>query len=257
VFGSAQVGFSVVLADHTGPVATIQRALTPGSTIFQAESLAFFEALRWLDQHGQSYRAGEIYSDSLSVLTSALQAPKTTLTLQECRDTLHKLALPTALFWIPSHVGHHGNERADLLAKEAAQAAQGTFQLIPTTPSRSLVKNLLGSTSRKLWNDEWQVAKTGRSTWNFFPTIGSAAILNKTEISYQLYQLLTGHCKLNSFLHRIKRSLSFNCTLCNSVEDVEHFLFYCTRFSTWSSAKRLSGRHPQPIFSDTSVLSNL
>jgi hypothetical protein len=102
VFGSAQVGFAVVFADHTGPVATIQMTLTPGSTIFQAESLAFFEALRWLDQHGQSYRAGEIYSDSLSVLTSTLQAPKTTLTLQECRDTLHKLALPTALFWIPS-----------------------------------------------------------------------------------------------------------------------------------------------------------
>jgi hypothetical protein len=148
--------------------------------------------------------------------------------------------------------------------RSAAKAAQGAFQLIPTTPSKSLVKNLLGSTSRKLWNDEWQVVKTDRSTWNFFPTVVSAAILNKTETSYQLYQLLTGHCKLNSFLHRIKRSLSFNCTVCNSVEDVEHFLFYCTRFSTPRylfkravERKKFAWPPPQPIFSDTSVLLNL
>jgi len=105
------------------------------------------------------------------------------------------------------------------------------FSTGPTDPSKSLVKNLLGAARRTIWKDEWQAANTGRTTWDFFPTVSSAANVKKIAIRYQLYQLLTGHCKLNSFLHWIKRSPPFNCTSSNSIEDVEHFLFSCPRFS--------------------------
>jgi hypothetical protein len=61
VLSNNQVGYAVVVV---GPVTTIQKALSPGSTIFQAESMALLEALRWLVILGRSYQSGEIYSDS-------------------------------------------------------------------------------------------------------------------------------------------------------------------------------------------------
>ena len=54
------------MADWSGPVTPIQKTLSPGSTIFQAESLALLEALRWLATYGRLYQSGEIYSDSLA-----------------------------------------------------------------------------------------------------------------------------------------------------------------------------------------------
>ena len=46
-----------------------------------------------------------------------------------------------------------------------------------------------------------------------------------------LNQLLSGHSILNSHRAKIDKNLSNLCETCQEVEDVEHFLFQCAKYS--------------------------
>lgn len=44
-------------------------------------------------------------------------------------------------------------------------------------------------------------------------------------------QIRSGHCPLNSYLHRFKAVESPNCDLCKQVESVDHLLLQCRKFA--------------------------
>ena len=46
-----------------------------------------------------------------------------------------------------------------------------------------------------------------------------------------LSQLLSGHSILNSHMAKIDKNVSNLCETCQEVEDVEHFLFQCVKYS--------------------------
>ncbi|XP_070153691.1 uncharacterized protein [Polyergus mexicanus] len=92
-------------------------------TIFEAEAFVIQNAID-IVLEGKTRRA-VIFSDSLSVLSS-LDNPVSTgithhgiLKIRSLLSECFKQALIVHLFWIPSHRGIPGNERADILAKES------------------------------------------------------------------------------------------------------------------------------------------
>ena len=101
--------------------------LPPGTTIFQAEGLAILEAVKWFISHGTKYAILEIYSDSAAALTMASTTTgRATEIFIQIRAALRALAGSVCLYWIPSHVGHPGNEFADELAKKRSMRSKQT-----------------------------------------------------------------------------------------------------------------------------------
>jgi hypothetical protein len=82
--------------------------------------------------------------------------------------------------------------------------------------------------------------ETGRSTWSFFPTVAAASVLRKVKVSYQLFQLLSGHCKLNAFLNRIQHASSPLCSCNEGEESIEHFILVCKCFETQRYALKMA-----------------
>ena len=89
-------------------------------------------------------------------------------------------------------------------------------------------KRVVRSEMPSLWNSAWQNANTGALTRLFFPTVESALILSTSKFPFFLCSFISGHCGLNYFLFKIKRSPSPLCS-CQSgeVEDAAHILFVC------------------------------
>ncbi|XP_049868531.1 uncharacterized protein LOC126368553, partial [Pectinophora gossypiella] len=117
-----KVGAALSVWDGDAETKTVKLKLSPYCTVYQAELLAICEATRViLACHQTSFG---IYSDSRSALETVVNY-----------DTKHHLAVTIranvaagkrqkkeiSFFWIKAHAGLEGNERADQLAKDAAQ----------------------------------------------------------------------------------------------------------------------------------------
>jgi hypothetical protein len=83
--------------------------------------------------------------------------------------------------WIKAHAGHHGNELADQLAKEAAISREinECYKRIP----KSAVLSELSERSVTKWQGEWDHTTKGAITKYFFPKIADRLKL-KINITY-------------------------------------------------------------------------
>ena len=126
--------------------------------------------------------------------------------------------------WIKAHAGHHGNELADQLAKEAASSTEGneSYKRIP----KSTVLRELNEDSLRQWQMEWDKTTKGQITKDFFPVIHDRLKL-KINITPTFTTMTTGHGKINSYLYRFKISETPTCP-CGSMEQtIDHLLFQC------------------------------
>jgi hypothetical protein len=150
------------------------------------------------------------------------------------------------MFWIASHRGHQGNEWADTLAKQGALGPGGPtdFLLLPTANIRREIRAAV----QQSWSRSPNTLTKASTTRAFIPDPLASTHLHAVENT----QLLAGHCRLWSYLFKVKCATSPVCTYKNANETFDHFLFYCTQFymiraDFKTTALRLCKMWPPPL----------
>ena len=245
-------GYGLVVVNSAGPLASCRGKLPSECSIFQAEGQAILEALIFASNVVPSPSCIEILSDSRAALIASLSSDSVTSPFHEIRSTLMSMPCKTQLIWIASHRGHLGNEVADMLAKQGA-LGPGThtdFLLPPLSSLRLAIRRSVWQT----WAAQWANCSKAEVTRAFFPSIASTKPMANLDLPRQVVQILSGHCRLNSYLFRISCAPSSSCACGNADETVSHFLFDCHRFDAARSSfkdtsLRLCRMWPPPLAS--------
>jgi ribonuclease HI len=227
---SGCTGYGLVVVNSSGIVATCRGKLPSECSIFQAEGQAILQAIRFARTITPKPSFVEIFSDSRAALMSSLSSEHVTSPFHEVRTLLLSLCNHVQLFWIAGHHGHLGNEIADLLAKQGA-LGPGTFTDALPPPSSSL-RLKVRQAVREMWAARWTESSKASATRAFFPTICSTKTITNLELPLQVMQLLTGHCRLRSYLFKIACAPSPICFCGTNEETTEHFIFFCNLFNS-------------------------
>lgn len=133
-------------------------------------------------------------------------------------------------FWITAHAGYIGNERADLLAKEAAQKIK-TKARYDRCPISYIKKESRLRTLGK-WNERYVKGETAKTTKLFWPDAFVAyKSITKLTLKPEAVKLLTGHGALAAYLWRFKIKDNPACTCDNETEQTSiHVLVECLIF---------------------------
>ena len=104
--------------------------------------------------------------------------------------------------YFPGHEGIAVNEIADKEARATAEHPRTQIKnsKICWSNAKEPIHNLL----KQQWREEWEKENSASSiTKEFFSNIDKAKILQLTNTPHQLIQILSGHSRLRTFLHRI------------------------------------------------------
>ncbi|XP_063629985.1 uncharacterized protein LOC134801375 [Cydia splendana] len=209
-------------------------------TVYQAELLALLEATTQALQ--SPIPNCSIYCDSRSALETVVNNVSLHPLAVQIRSNLNDLGTMgkiTELFWIKAHAGLEGNERADVLAKEAALKlkTKPNYDRCPV----SYAKRQIRLESLEEWNQRYHQGETASTTKIFFPdAIEANRIIKKIQLDHVLVQVLTGHGGFSEYLNRFKCKDNPACT-CDPQKQKKLSHIYCSNAqpiqendSTWN-----------------------
>lgn len=136
------------------------------------------------------------------------------------------------IIWLPSHSGIYGNEIADKIAKHAAKMTLNGVEPqmpLPRTQVRTTTDKWIEVNSKLSWQATLNCAhmKCFMETTNNAITMQLLA-MSKNEIRI-IIGLLSGHCKLNDHLARMRIRDDPDCDLCGTQrETAKHILCECS-----------------------------
>lgn len=81
------------------------------------------------------------------------------------------------------------------------------------------------------WQEEWVNGKYGRWTYSLIPNIREWVERPYGEVDYYITQALSGHGCFKSYLFNRTKSPTNHCVYCNELDDAQHTLFECPRWS--------------------------
>ena len=200
-------------------------------SIYSTELIAINEAIDLVKEY--RYPKSVILSDSLSALVSlrSRQSSRSDLVnsiLQDCH-LLARSGCKVSFEWVPAHVGIHGNETADKLAKAALSlddidcdihlSARETFPHI-----------------KKLIMNNWHHALQNTSLPPQLPIPKTLQAPPKYHSSGKYDRIITrlrlNQTKLNGELGQYIFNRAGTCRHCNSQETTEHYLLHCNEHAT-------------------------
>ena len=143
--------------------------------------------------------------------------------------------------WIPSHVGHLGNEVADRLAKLGAygddthRTRPEPYIPVSNAHINSIIKDWGVRSHQKTWTKpkkprlcrqtRMMIPRVDSNTWKFIQG------RTRRDAMY-ITQVLTGHAGVNKHLYNMKVVRSAACEKCNYTEEsIEHYLGYCGAYN--------------------------
>jgi ribonuclease HI len=223
---TVSTGYAVLIINKDRDMDIVQRRLDADCSIFEAETRAITEALRFCNKYLPPGSVVNIFTDALQVISSITSKKRILrFTHQLQRSILYSGKMfQIHLHWVKGHSTNEGNRLADTYARQT--------ELLPRSNSKNLLswknaKIKVASFLQTIWKEEWKLSTKGAVTRAFFPTPEDAAILKHVNLSHELTQLLTGHNKLRAYLHRISAVDSPLCECQAADETTEHFLFHC------------------------------
>ena len=206
------------------------------ASVFQAEvhaiSMAANLANRYKDVLGN--RDLSIYSDSQAAIKSLTKIKLCSKVVSSCIEELNNLSLHrrVCVTWVKAHVGTHGNEMADSLAKKAAANISFTPEPIipvPHTSCSTAVRSWVGKGATKRWTEQ----RTCRHARSLFPTPvkprGAKKLLSLDRRAIRhVIQILSGHGNMAKYRHTTGHMASPLCPQCGlEVETPQHLVEIC------------------------------
>lgn len=227
-----QVGAALTCWEDGVEIMSLKFHLASYCTVFQAELYALYHATEVAIKSTE--RQINILSDSRSGL-ELIRNPRTYHPLAfGVRERLREAEIigkNIRLFWVRAHVGVEGNERADHLAKEAAQTANlhPDYDVCPI----SYIKRMIRQESIRQWDQRYKDSSTASLTKVFFPgVVGAYKTLRKIKLTPTIVQTLTGHGGFGQYLYRFKCKESPVCDCDDETEEsVLHILIDCPKFA--------------------------
>jgi ribonuclease HI len=212
------------------------------ATVFQAEVFAIGQAAAYVTNHREmlaGIKQIDIITDSQSALL-ALDATHTSSKLvSDCMKELDKLQKLTQvnINWIKAHVGHEGNERADVLAKEGTDKINYNIEPILPVP-KAWIRNKIRKYITTEWTNRWQGVAEARQTKYFFPkpnyqTSKKLLSYDKTTCA-KLFRWISGH-SFHRYHNHITNPELYTSPLCRACsterEETSHLFAYCNGIS--------------------------
>ncbi|GBN70716.1 hypothetical protein AVEN_30268-1 [Araneus ventricosus] len=162
-----------------------------------------------------------IYSDSRSVLMAIDSLQDSHYIIFKIKNIL-KQSDNFKLFWIKAHVGKHGNEVADSLAKKATEK-ECIDHIVPLP--RSWIRFKLKESLIENWQSNWNSSRNARFLFGIFSDVS----FNRCLGDFYLNQILTTHGAFPIHQGRFfgRQSLC-RCGLDEGT--VSHCVYGCPRF---------------------------
>ena len=187
------------------------------TTVFQAEIVAIIRGSEAMMSNEKQRIVFRIDSQA-AILALNANIMSSSLVL-ECFKNLNALGAKNRiqLQWIKSHVGHLGNEEADMLAKKGAeQDLAGPEPFLPA--SSAIIKKLTNSDLLSKWNSQWKSVKSCRQTKLWMPECSNKVAKYFKKLPRQdlgkLVQFITGHCNLMKHKSLQDKQIKSACRLC-------------------------------------------
>jgi ribonuclease HI len=209
------------------------------------DSQASIKALQSNSKQPAQYLLDEIHKSTKTLHSNELERARRHLSPHQRADLTVHVTLDISFTWVAAHKNSTGNERADKLAREAAEYDSSPIDRIPAFLRCQLPNQHHGcqednqqrhqKTSKTWWTSSPRFAKT-KTVDPSLPSDNFIEIsnpLNRRQTSL-LTQLRTGHVPLNGHLHKLQRSPSPNCpqaSCAGATEDTHHLLFSCPRYT--------------------------
>jgi ribonuclease HI/endonuclease/exonuclease/phosphatase family metal-dependent hydrolase len=201
-------------------------------SIYTAELIAIKEAVKWIikqEKEKPQNKEYAIFSDSKSSLesiTSGHSKSRPNL-LIDVIELLNNSNSKIHIVYIPSHVGIHGNETVDRLAKAALDHPDVDMHVsMETEESFKLVRKYINAK----WQKAWDQTKSAQSYKQIEPNVSqNIKYTDRTRAKERLItRLRIGTCQLNQYLYKIDRHTDGLCTACQVPETIGHYLLQCT-----------------------------
>ena len=219
------------------------------STVYQAELMAIRQAAEFL-QTVPGLTTIKIFVDSQAALrTFQADFLKSKLALHTI-NALNLIHHQQMIFvWTKAHIGTHGNEVADELAKEGTKLDSIIDIPAPACTANNLVKQSI----RSLWQTEWERYSEARQSKIYYPKIDKSKA--KVVIQWNKLQLgryiraVTGHNNLLYHLYNMQNHISDICRYClEEREEFNHLHFVCP--ALWHERMTISAQDPEHSSTD-------
>ena len=221
---------SYVITSQPQPLFADHFTLPSYTSATQAEQVAILLSLqKMLKEYPSTVPTVHVFSDDKLTLTNLTCMKKTPSLIREILSLMPKF--PNITFnWIEKRTDSMSNDYADFLARLAAHRIATALPTdIVVLRSIAAEKPIIRKEVLDLWEAEWtESTDKNINCKQFFPKPGNARVLRRSMITYELTQVLTGHCRLNFYLHKINRKSSPRCACGATEETVTHFVFECT-----------------------------
>ncbi len=243
---------------HNCPV-TYSYNLRERNSVFQAEVEAISQAAATINKSPERIPENTVfYSDCKGAILALKKYMITSDQVRRCISNLTELSKRTKIKirWIKAHVGHYGNEIADLLAKRGTKKGLPEGEaLVLEAPRKedegikdahdipapySLLTLTIREGVEKWWTDRWHAEEKGgkeiyRQTKYFFQRPDkekSRTIMNhsKHEVGTMI-QFITGHCYMKrhqALVDREEAPDKIKCRWCKQYEETPfHTIWNC------------------------------
>jgi hypothetical protein len=196
----------------------------------------------------------KLYVDSQAAMLALDKSMVSSSLVLNCIGALNRASETSSLTirWVKAHVGHLGNERADMLAKAGASNPTLCALDCPRVPE-SCVKTRLKARFEELWKNTWEKRGDCRQTKHWFPapdkkTSFRLIKLDRRDFS-KVVQVITGHNFMKRHQALVGEPTSPTCRLCDEDDEETSFHVIAECPALAGARRNLFGTHclTQPL----------